>query len=41
MAGSAKDRFVYPLEKRVVNPVVMLAWRPGIPLTVRIDLDTR
>jgi len=25
MAGSARDRFVYPLEKRVVNPVVMLA----------------
>jgi deazaflavin-dependent oxidoreductase (nitroreductase family) len=30
MAGSAKDRFVYPLEKRVVNPVAMLAWRLGI-----------
>ena len=31
MAGSAKDRVVYPLEKRVVNPVVLLAWRLGIP----------
>jgi deazaflavin-dependent oxidoreductase (nitroreductase family) len=31
MAGSAKDQVVYPLEKRVVNPVVMLAWRLGIP----------
>src|SRR5262245_52099053 len=32
MAGpAAKGRVVYPLEKRVVNPVVMLAWRLGIP----------
>ena len=31
MAGSAKDRVVYPLQKRVVNPVVLLAWRLGIP----------
>jgi len=33
MAGSAsaKDRIVYPLEKRVVNPVVLLAWGLGIP----------
>jgi hypothetical protein len=35
MSGSAfKDRVVYPLQKRVVNPVVMLArsrigWRAG------------
>jgi deazaflavin-dependent oxidoreductase (nitroreductase family) len=31
MARSAKDRIIYPLEKRVVNPVVLLAWRLGIP----------
>ena len=31
MAGPAKDRVIYPLEKRVVNPVVLLAWRLGIP----------
>lgn len=31
MAGSAKDRVIYPLEKRVINPVAMLAWRLGIP----------
>jgi F420H(2)-dependent quinone reductase len=31
MAGSVKDRVIYPLEKRVVNPVVLLAWRLGIP----------
>jgi deazaflavin-dependent oxidoreductase (nitroreductase family) len=30
-SASAKDRVVYPLEKRVVNPVVMLAWGLGIP----------
>ena len=32
MAGSAaKDRLVYPLQTRVVNPVVMLAHNLGIP----------
>jgi deazaflavin-dependent oxidoreductase (nitroreductase family) len=32
MAGSdAKDRIIYPLEKRVVNPVVLLAWDLGLP----------
>jgi deazaflavin-dependent oxidoreductase (nitroreductase family) len=31
MAESAKDRVVYPLEKRVINPIVLLAWRLGIP----------
>jgi deazaflavin-dependent oxidoreductase (nitroreductase family) len=32
MAGSAaKDRIIYPFEKRVVNPVVMLAHDLGIP----------
>lgn len=32
MAGSdAKDRVVYSLQKRVVNPVVMLAHNLGIP----------
>jgi deazaflavin-dependent oxidoreductase (nitroreductase family) len=32
MAGSgAKDRIIYPLEKRVVNPVVMLAHDLGFP----------
>jgi deazaflavin-dependent oxidoreductase (nitroreductase family) len=31
MAGSAKDRLIYPLEKRVVNPIVLLAWSLGIP----------
>jgi deazaflavin-dependent oxidoreductase (nitroreductase family) len=31
MAGSAKDRVVYRLQKRLVNPVVLLAWRLGIP----------
>ena len=31
MGGSAKDRVVYPLEKRVVNPIVKLAWRLGLP----------
>lgn len=32
MAGSAaKDRIIYPLEKRVVNPIVMLAWDLGLP----------
>jgi deazaflavin-dependent oxidoreductase (nitroreductase family) len=30
-SASAKDRVVYPLEKRVINPVVMLAWGLGIP----------
>ena len=32
MTGSAaKDRLVYPLQTRVVNPVVMLAHDLGIP----------
>jgi len=32
MAGSAaKDRIVYPLQKRVINPIVMLAHNLGIP----------
>jgi deazaflavin-dependent oxidoreductase (nitroreductase family) len=32
MAGSAaKDRVVYPFQKHVVNPIVMLAWDLGIP----------
>jgi deazaflavin-dependent oxidoreductase (nitroreductase family) len=32
MAGSAaKDRVVYPLEKLVINPIVLLAWELGIP----------
>jgi deazaflavin-dependent oxidoreductase (nitroreductase family) len=32
MAGSAaKDRLIYPLQKRVVNPIVMLAHNLGIP----------
>jgi deazaflavin-dependent oxidoreductase (nitroreductase family) len=31
MAGSVRDRVIYPLEKRVINPAVMLAWRLGIP----------
>jgi hypothetical protein len=32
MAGSdAKDRISYPLEKRVVNPIVLLAWDLGLP----------
>jgi len=32
MAGSAaKDRVVYPLQKRVVNPIVMLAHDLGFP----------
>jgi deazaflavin-dependent oxidoreductase (nitroreductase family) len=32
MAGSAaKDRVVYPLEKRVINPIVMLAHNLGFP----------
>lgn len=32
MDGSAvKDRVVYPLQKRVVNPVVMLAHNLGFP----------
>ena len=30
-SASAKDRVVYPLEKHVVNPVVMLAWGLGVP----------
>jgi hypothetical protein len=39
MAGSAaKDRVFYPLQKWVVNPIVMLAHNP---LTVRVDLDPR
>ncbi len=32
MAGSAvRDRLVYPLQKRVVNPIVRLAWGLGLP----------
>ena len=32
MAGSAvKERVVYPLQKRVINPVVMLAHNLGVP----------
>jgi F420H(2)-dependent quinone reductase len=32
MAGSAvKDRLVYPLQKRVINPIVMLAHNLGFP----------
>jgi len=32
MAGSdAKDRIIYPLEKRVVNPIVLLAWDLNLP----------
>ena len=32
MTGSAaKDRLIYPLQKRVVNPVVMLAHDLGLP----------
>jgi deazaflavin-dependent oxidoreductase (nitroreductase family) len=32
MAGSAaKDRIIYPLQKRLVNPIVMLAHNLGIP----------
>ena len=32
MAGSAaKDRVVYPLQKRVVNPIVMIAHNLGFP----------
>ena len=29
--SSAKARIVYPLEKWVINPLVMIAWRVGIP----------
>jgi deazaflavin-dependent oxidoreductase (nitroreductase family) len=30
MAGSdAKERIIYPLEKRVVNPIVLLSWDLG------------
>jgi deazaflavin-dependent oxidoreductase (nitroreductase family) len=28
---SAKDRVIYPLQKRVVNPIVMLAHNLGLP----------
>jgi deazaflavin-dependent oxidoreductase (nitroreductase family) len=32
MTGSdAKDRIIYPLEKHVVNPIVLLAWDLGLP----------
>ena len=32
MAGSAvKERVVYPLQKRVINPIVMLAHNLGVP----------
>ena len=30
MAGSAKARVIYPIEKRLVNPLVLLAWRLGL-----------
>src|SRR5215468_8145866 len=29
--SSTKDRIVYPLEKWVINPLVMIAWRLGVP----------
>jgi hypothetical protein len=29
--SDAKDRIIYPLEKRVVNPIVLLAWDLGLP----------
>jgi hypothetical protein len=31
MAGSARDRVICPLEKRVINLIVLLAWRLGLP----------
>ena len=32
MAGSdARERIIYPLEKHVVNPIVLLAWDLGLP----------
>ena len=32
MTGSdAKERIIYPLEKHVVNPIVLLAWDVGLP----------
>lgn len=32
MAGSdAKERIIYPPEKRVVNPIALLAWDLGLP----------
>jgi deazaflavin-dependent oxidoreductase (nitroreductase family) len=32
MAGSAaKERVIYRLQKRVINPILMLAWELGIP----------
>jgi deazaflavin-dependent oxidoreductase (nitroreductase family) len=32
MAGSdARGRIIHPLQKRVVNPVVLLAWDVGLP----------
>jgi len=29
--SAAKERVIYPFEKHVLNPVVMLAWQIGIP----------
>ena len=29
--SDAKDRIIYPLEKHVVNPIVLLAWDLGLP----------
>jgi hypothetical protein len=41
MAGSdAKDRIIYPLEKRVVNPVVLLARDLGFPTPGDALLET-
>jgi deazaflavin-dependent oxidoreductase (nitroreductase family) len=41
MTGSAaKDRVVYPLQKRVVNPVVLLAWQVGLPTAGDALLET-
>src|SRR5260370_17014533 len=41
MAGSdAKDRIIYPLEKRVVNPIVLLAWDLGFPTPGDALLET-
>jgi hypothetical protein len=32
MAGSAaKERVIYRLQKRVINPILMLTWELGIP----------
>ena len=41
MAGSdAKDRIISPLEKRVVNPIVLLAWNLGLPPPGHALLET-